>query len=117
MLQTLSQCSHICFDENFFGKASSHCKRKILVFLIVRLCKRKEKAVEKRAKRLMEPFKNNSIWRYSYVFWVLLYQSGKDHDRLIYQVFNLGELLVHENINPLLHTFIFILSVCRYGQT
>lgn len=65
----------------------------------------------------MEYFKNNRIWRYSYVFWVLLYQNGKYHDRLIYQVSNLGEPLVHENINPLPHTFTFILSLCRYRQT
>jgi len=65
----------------------------------------------------MESFKNSSIWRYSYVFWVLLYQNGTDHDKLIYDVFNLGEPLVHETINPLLHTFIFILCLCRYRQT
>lgn len=38
------------------------------------------------------------------MFWVLLCQTGKIYGRLISQVFQLGQPLLHEKINLLLNT-------------
>lgn len=78
---------------------------------------KKRKSSQKKIRRFMGLFQHNHTWRYNYVFWVLLCQNGKIHDRLISQVFHLGQPLLHEKINLLLNTFIFIFSLCRYKQT
>lgn len=118
--EAIWRCFWLCHKAHRCGLVKYFCqdfftwqeKKTELIFLIVRLHERKEKAVEK----FMGLFQHNHTWRYNYVFWVLLCQNGKIHDRLISQVFHLGQPLLHEKINLLLNTFIFIFSLCRYRQ-
>lgn len=52
------------------------------------------------------------------MFWVLLCQNGKIHDRFISQVFYLEQPLLHEIVYLLLNTFILIFfGLYRYRQT